>query len=88
MVFLRNLDQLLTGRFGIGLSVFKDLDISINQLPVQSYMAVTVCTIAFLPFFKLMVNTAPFVNHRKLVSKINGNTTGIITSAQNRKYKW
>lgn len=71
VVFLRNLDQFLTGRFGLDLDflVFPGyLDIYINQLLTQNYTRGTACTMAFLPFFNLMVNTAVFVNDRIFLS--------------------
>ena len=82
MVFLRNLDQFLTGRFWTWIiGLFGYLDIYTNQLLVQIYIPTTVCTIAFSPFFKTMVNTAQFVNQRKCDSKNNEKHTRRITSS-------
>ena len=43
------------------------LDVYINQLLTQSYTGVTACTIAILPYFKLMVNTAAIVKRRTCI---------------------
>ena len=62
--------KILDSGFGFWFFGFPRIGLFINQLLIQSYIGTTVCTIADLPFFNSMVNTAAIVKHRIYVSKI------------------